>query len=47
MSSNLFRRILPHVGRDNWSADKWRRHLLSQATSQSQKDDINAMFRRD
>ena len=32
MSGSLFRRIRPFVGRDNWSADKWRRHLLSQAS---------------
>ena len=45
MSGSLFRRIRPFAGRDNWSAEKWRRHLLSQASTQLEKDDINATFR--
>jgi hypothetical protein len=45
MSRNLINRLLPSTDRDKWSADKWRRHLLSRAESQMERDDINAMFR--
>ena len=47
MSRTILQRLFPFTDSDNWSTEKWRRHLLSHATSQLEKDDINAMFRRD
>lgn len=32
--------------RDNWSREQWYDHLLAHAYSQSEKDDIHAMFNR-
>jgi hypothetical protein len=42
--SLLINRIFPFADRDRWSADKWRRHLLSKADTQAERDDIIAMF---
>jgi hypothetical protein len=35
---------LPFASKESWSADRWRRYLLSRAQSQSERDDIIAMF---
>jgi hypothetical protein len=43
MSYRLLSRLFT-TDRDSWSADKWRRHLLSKADLQSERDDIIAMF---
>ncbi len=45
MRPNLIHRLLPFAHPDTWSAEKWRRHLLSRAESQLERDDINATFR--
>ncbi len=45
MGNRLLHRLLPSTDPDNWSAEQWRRHLLSTAASQSERDDIVAMFR--
>ncbi len=45
VSTNLIHRLLPPTNPDRWSAEKWRRHLLSRAETQIERDDINAMFR--
>ncbi len=45
MSRALLLRLLPTIDRDRWTADQWRRHLLSRAESQVERDDINATFR--
>jgi hypothetical protein len=42
---NLIHRIIPSTNPDNWSSSQWRHHLLSTANSQSERDDIEAMFR--
>ena len=45
MARRLLNRMLPFSDQDSWSTDKWRRHLLSKAESQSERDDIIVMFR--
>lgn len=42
--SRLLSRLLPFTDQESWSAEQWRRHLLSKAESQSERDDIIAMF---
>lgn len=44
MGHKLLNRILPRTGRDNWTVARWRRHLLSEAETQAERDDIIAMF---
>jgi hypothetical protein len=44
MARRLLNRMLPFTDQNSWSADKWKRHLLSKAESQSERDDILIMF---
>jgi hypothetical protein len=45
MGNRLMHRLFPSTNPDTWSPEQWRRHLLSTASSQSERDDIVAMFR--
>ena len=44
MGRRLLSRLLPFTDQESWSAEKWRLHLLAKAESQSERDDIIAMF---
>jgi hypothetical protein len=44
MASKFMHRILPFIDSDTWARDRSRRQMLSQATSQSERDDIMGYF---
>lgn len=44
MGHKLLRRIMPSTNKDHWTVAQWRRHLLSKADIQAERDDIIAMF---
>jgi hypothetical protein len=46
MARELMHRLFPSTDPQNWSAERWQRHLLSEATSPGERDELNAIFTR-
>jgi len=42
--SHLITRVFPFADRDRWTAPKWRRHTLTDAETQADREAIMAVF---
>ncbi|MDD2858635.1 MAG: hypothetical protein PHU75_08180 [Candidatus Nanopelagicales bacterium] len=46
MAQHLLHRLFPSTDPQNWSAERWQRHLMHEATSAGERDEYNAIFTR-